>query len=151
MSTIIVNIDGTIADCRHRRHFVTDDKQDWNSFFNAMKKDLPIKPTAELVRRLNQHHDIYLVTARPESYRSMTNSWLVQYEIPFEYLFMREDDYKDKDGNQGKPWEYKEEVLRHLKRSGTEILLAIDDKEECVGMWRRNGVLCLQNSMKDMP
>ncbi len=34
----IVDIDGTIADCEHRRHFVTDEVKDYDSFFWRHRK-----------------------------------------------------------------------------------------------------------------
>ena len=38
---IIVDIDGTIADCSHRLHYIKGEKKDWNSFFKAAGKDKP--------------------------------------------------------------------------------------------------------------
>ena len=33
---VIIDIDGMLADCDHRRHFVTGPKQDWRSFNESM-------------------------------------------------------------------------------------------------------------------
>ena len=38
---IIVDLDGTIADERHRRHFIEGDDKDWLSYFKACGDDEP--------------------------------------------------------------------------------------------------------------
>jgi hypothetical protein len=38
----------------------------------------------------------------------------------------------------------KEEMLSFLRSSGNEILFVVDDRQQVVDMWRRNGVICLQ-------
>ena len=148
---VIVDIDGTIADCRHRRHFVNDGNSDWTAFFDAMKDDTPIRSVINIVNSLYYRNQIILVTGRPESYRSHTIKWLRNVDVSYHYLFMREDDYTNQVGQRGTPWDFKEEVLINLRRAGVQINLALEDKQECVDMWRRNGVVCLQNSMKEMP
>jgi FMN phosphatase YigB (HAD superfamily) len=39
---IIFDIDGTLMDISHRKHFVDGDKKDWQAFKNATIKDTPI-------------------------------------------------------------------------------------------------------------
>ena len=37
----IFDVDGTLMDIDHRRHFVEGDKKDFKSFFAAMDQDIP--------------------------------------------------------------------------------------------------------------
>jgi hypothetical protein len=144
---IIVDIDGTLADCRHRRHFVTDGNHDWKSFFESMTEDTPIEPVIKLVEymHLNEHANIVLVTGRPEEYRYLTERWLCDKDVYFDRLLMRKTkDYRP-------DYVIKEEILNELKATGFNPDLVIDDRQDVVDMWRRNGIICLQNSMKELP
>ena len=49
--TIIFDVDGTIADCEHRRHFVdgTDSWKDWKSFREQTKFDTPVQWVCDIV------------------------------------------------------------------------------------------------------
>ncbi len=45
----------------------------------------------------------------------------------------------------------KEEMLYELIKLFGKIDLAIDDRQSVVDMWRRNGIITLQNSMRELP
>lgn len=145
---IIFDIDGTIADCRHRRHFVNDGNNDWDSFYHAMADDKPIKPIISLYHHLLPRvTKIKFITGRPESYRNQTQEWLIHRGIIIdnEDLRMRATtDYRP-------DWQIKEHILMKLKDINWWPHLVIDDNQLVVDMWRRNGIICLQNSMKEMP
>ncbi len=144
---IIVDIDGTIADCRHRRHFVTDGNHDWKSFFESMTEDAPIEPIIDMVQKLFFEGDnrIILVTGRPENYRFHTEEWLDKNEFQRHKIYMR------KEGDYRPDYIIKEEILAEIRADGHNPTLVIDDRQDVVDMWRRNGIICLQNSMKEMP
>jgi hypothetical protein len=46
----VFDLDGTLADCTHRRHLA--DAGDWDGFFAACVDDVPIAPVIELLLRL---------------------------------------------------------------------------------------------------
>lgn len=50
--TIIFDVDGTIADCEHRRHFVdgTDSWKDWKSFREQTKFDTPVQWVCDIAK-----------------------------------------------------------------------------------------------------
>lgn len=131
--TIIVDIDGTLADITHRRHHIEGKRKRWGKFFEAMDKDLPIPEVAAKVRQLSQHHTIILVSGRPDDYRPMTEDWLKKHKIPYQQLFMRQSgDFRPDDI-------VKQEILhKHLKKE--EIKLVIDDRPRVIRMWRENGL-----------
>jgi hypothetical protein len=140
---IIFDIDGTLADCRHRRHFVSDGNHDWKSFNESMVMDPPIKPIVYLLGTLSLEYDIKLVSGRNEDYRPHTLEWLESHTIGGFDLRMRPaGDYRPDEV-------IKEEILLQLKSEGWWPDLVIDDREQVVQMWRRHGIICLQNSMKE--
>ena len=40
---VIVDIDGTVADLRHRLHFIQGEKKDWDAFYSHAGEDSPIQ------------------------------------------------------------------------------------------------------------
>jgi hypothetical protein len=141
---IIVDIDGTIADCRHRRHFVNDGNKDWKSFYEAMTQDSCIEPIKFLIINTAWVRLVYC-TGRPEEYRPHTEEWLKNNGFYWSEIYMR------KTGDFRPDYIVKEEMLDQMRRDGYYPQLAIDDKQDVVDMWRRNGIITLQNSMKELP
>ncbi len=140
MSSIIVDIDGTIADCSHRRVHLAESKKDWNNFFTDMISDKPIIPVIHLIEKLQVHgFKLLFCTGRPEVYRSVTQSWLLQHDLDPHHLYMRKDkDYRE-------DYIVKSEMLDTIYHDGFMPLLAIDDRQSVVDMWRSRGLICLQN------
>lgn len=61
MKTAIIDIDGTLADCRHRLHHVLPgQKRDWDAFFSKMDDDGLIDPVASVVRSMADQYKIVL-------------------------------------------------------------------------------------------
>lgn len=133
---VIVDIDGTLADCAHRQHFIRGKRKKWKKFFEAASKDRPRIDVVTQVRELAKRHSIRLVSGRPEEYRQQTLEWLDHYRIPFESLHMRENgDYRSDDI-------VKQEIL-DLCFDKDNIELVIDDRPRVVRMWESNGLKVL--------
>lgn len=143
--TVIFDIDGTLADIRHRRGFLEGDKPDWNRFNAAMGDDTPNGPVVTLYKTLWETggFDIILTTGRNEKFRSVTEQWLIWNEIPFGRMIMREDNDNRADHI------IKEEILNQLLSEGQQIEFTVDDRQQVVDMWRRNGITCLQCDVGD--
>lgn len=152
MKAVIFDIDGTLANISQRLHFIQKTPKDWKGFYCLMRLDQPIEPLCWLLGVLferrkevvecgnGQLFEIFFVTGRPEKYRDETANWIMD-NIPFAYDFtlkMR----KDKDHRSD--FEIKEEFLKELQARGYQILFAVEDRQQCVDMYRRNGVMCLQ-------
>jgi hypothetical protein len=141
---IIVDIDGTIADARHRLHFIdgTDGKKNWNQF-NAMSAfDNHNQWCVDLVYNYAEAgYEIVFLTARsgsPET-RKITDDWLrahVPALIKY-HLFMR----KDKDFRPD--FVSKQEVYNLEIAPYFDVQLAIDDKPAVCSMWRTCGITSL--------
>ena len=134
---VIVDIDGTIADVRHRLHHIKGPrKKNWKAFFEAMDRDKPIESMIAQVHELEKKHDIIVVTGRPEHYRKRTEKWLREHDIRYVRLFMRPD------GDHRRDYTVKEEVLRKYAKG--RIVLAIDDRGPVCDMWEKNGIRCIR-------
>jgi len=135
---IIFDIDGTLADCRHRQKYLLQKPKNWKSFFAEALKDEPVKAMQILNQSLAQSgsFSILLCTGRPESMRRQTEEWLKKHSIIFDGLLMRPE------GDHRQDYSVKSEMLAGMDKK--RILFVIDDRRQAVEMWRREGLLCLQ-------
>ena len=143
--TVIFDIDGTLADIRHRRGFLEGERPDWNRFNAAMGDDTPNVPVVTLYKSLWEtgQFDMVLASGRNEKHRRVTEQWLIWNEIPFERILMRAD--KDNRADHI----IKQEILDMLLAEGRQIAFTVDDRQQVVDMWRRNGITCLQCDVGD--
>jgi len=86
----IIDIDGVIADCTHRLHYLATDPKDWDAFFDAMVNDTPIPNMRDFVRAIAGSYRIVYLTGRPTSHFKQTVAWLSDYGFPYGELIMRE-------------------------------------------------------------
>jgi uncharacterized HAD superfamily protein len=133
---VLVDIDGTLADVRHRLHHINNARRkNWKAFFEGMDRDTPIASTVAWVQSLAGHHDIIIVTGRPEEYRARTEAWLKQNGIPFADIFMR------RDGDHRPDYEMKKEALKRWPKE--RIKLVIEDRPPVCDMWLKEGIRCV--------
>lgn len=78
------------------------------------------------------------LTFKPYRYRKITEQWLTWNVISFGDMYMRGDNDFRSDHV------IKEEILGHLLSRGKRILFVVDDRQQVVDMWRRNGITVLQ-------
>jgi len=140
---IICDLDGTLADCQHRRYLVEGKKKNFEQFYDACHADTVIRPVLAVVIQFTDCDypvELVIVTGRPERTRAMTEAWLKQHcdLRPEEYrMYMRPD--KDNRADDI----IKQEILdKFLDKD--KILFVLDDRQRVVDMWRRNGVTCFQ-------
>ena len=163
----LIDIDGTIADCSHRMHFIdhntfvtwvaktnlppnaSDGKNwhfesNWDAFFKACVDDKPIQPVIELVKCLQSQ--IVYITGRSDLVRFETQDWLAKHDLPITPLYMRrQGDHRPDDV-------VKSELLTLMffdfSKGGTEIelheLIAFEDRTRVVEMYRSRGIRCFQ-------
>jgi len=72
----VIDIDGVVADVRHRLHHVEGRPKDWDAFFAAADDDPAHPEGLAVVGRLSEDHDIVFVTGRPAWLRAVTETWL---------------------------------------------------------------------------
>ncbi len=136
----IFDLDGTLSDCEHRRRYVdgTVTPKDWDAFYAGAGEDPPIQHVVDLCNTLSDVGGIVYVTGRPERCREATLGWLRRHQLPDERLYMRaDDDFRADDIVKG-------ELLARIREDGCEPVMAFDDRDRVVKMWRANGVPCAQ-------
>ena len=138
---VIFDVDGTLMDIEHRRHFVSNGQNDWKSFMDPhqMSFDTPNQPVVDIALALQDAgHELVVVSARNERHRQVTEMQLRKAGIEFSHLFLREDeDFRADD-------EFKKDVLDSLCHVDWKPDLVFDDRNRVVEMWRANGIPCVQ-------
>ena len=85
----VVDIDGVLADVRHRLHHVRSNPKDWEAFFAAAPQDPLLEQGHETVTRLAEVFDIVYLSGRPERCREDTLAWLEQHTLPEGQVLLR--------------------------------------------------------------
>jgi len=139
IEAVIFDIDGTLANVDHRRHFVEGKKKDFEAFYNAMDKDSVNSPVCGLINMyyLNDWH-VIICTGRPEEYREITVKWLKDKGIFYRELHMRQNEKKYEPD-----FKVKQEMLNEITKH-RKVHVTVDDRKQVVDMWRKNGIMCFQ-------
>jgi len=87
----VLDIDGVLADVRHRLVHVEQRPKDWNAFFSAAVDDSLLPEGLEVALDLADRFTIVYLTGRPERCRADTKAWLDKYRFPAGQLIMRRD------------------------------------------------------------
>lgn len=116
-----VDIDGVLADVRHRLHHVRDRPKDWAAFFAAAPEDPPLVEGLAIAHRLAEDHDIVYVTGRPEHCRRDTEDWLTRHGLPPGEVVMRSP------GDRRPARAVKPDLLRRLAARQPVAVLVDDD------------------------
>lgn len=140
MQIVIFDLDGTLADINHRRSCLDLAPPDWKTFNALMGDDTTNKPIVDLYRLIwgSGKYQMVIVSGRSEEFRKFTEQWLSWNEISFSTLFMRSKNDTRAD------YLVKQEILDQILSSGSEVAFVVDDRQQVVDMWRRNGITCLQ-------
>lgn len=154
-SIVICDLDGTLCDIEHRRHFVKptqiqmsgagatavygDDptfKKDWKSFFEGISKDKVREDVRDLIIDLyNKDKQIIFVSGRPDTYKKQTLAWLRKHNIGFAFtLIMR------KSSDTRPDTEVKKQILDTYFPDKSVIYKVIDDRPSVIRMWKENNL-----------
>jgi len=90
-SVVFLDIDGVLANTRHREHYVAARPKNWIGFFSEMGKDSLHSEGRRLYRKLvDRGATIIYLTGRNEHYRTLTSEWLEDQGFSLEWdLVMR--------------------------------------------------------------
>lgn len=134
MRCYLFDIDGTLADLSHRLHHIQKEPKDWGAFFAACAGDAPIEHICALARIL----PAVFVSGRSDQCRSDTEKWLTLHVGFCAPLYMRaEGDHRHDDIVKG-------ELLDRIVADGFKPIMAFDDRDQVVAMWRSRGIPCAQ-------
>jgi len=167
----IFDLDGTLADLEHRRHFVEKPqctqcankswptgqpmkcvncaklkrKPDWDAFHAACVNDTPIQPVIRVLLNLATsepaYPDIWVWSGRMDTVRTQTEAWLEKHTPSWRIDVLR----MRKAGDHTPDDQLKESWLHAMSpEDRARLVMVFDDRQRVVDMWRRNGVVCAQ-------
>ena len=116
----VVDIDGVLADVRHRLHHIERRPKDWGGFFRAAPLDPPLRIGLETVRRLAEVCEVVYLSGRPEHCRRDTETWFAAHGLPPGELLLRPR------GDSRPAKDVKVEALRRL-RDRAPVTVVVDD------------------------
>jgi hypothetical protein len=145
-NVIVFDIDGTLANCDHRLHYLERVPQDWEGFCNPIEvvKDVVIADVARIYRAMTPiKWEFVLCTGREETSREATHAWLWRNNLPFDRLLMRaEGDFRH--DTQVKP-----ELLSRAGCRPDNVIAIFEDRSCVVDKWRELGYTCFQVAKGD--
>ena len=121
----VFDIDGVLADVRHRVHHLEGRRKDWGSFFSEAVDDGLHPQGYELAVEAAKDCDIAYLTGRPEWIRDETSDWLAQHGLPEGRLVMR------RSGDHRPAAVAKLRLLEELAAGRTLAVVVDDDLDVC--------------------
>lgn len=121
---VICDLDGTLCLLNGRNPFDTA----------KCENDLINEPVYNIIK----NKKAIFITGRDEKYRKQTESFLKKYSINYEYLFMREDNNKEKD------FLFKERIYNDNIKNKFNVEFILEDRNQVVQMWRKLGLTVFQ-------
>jgi hypothetical protein len=141
---LICDLDGTLADCEHRRKHVQKTPKDWSAFFAGMKDDICNDRIRWLVDKWEG--SVWFVTGRGAEYHADTVEWIMgaaKIERGTWMIAMRaEKDFRS-------DAIVKREIYDQMIRPLGQPCLVLDDRSSVVAMWRELGLECWQVALGD--
>lgn len=135
---VVVDVDGTLANTAHRKHYVESKPKDWAAWNAGMAADACHEDIRQLVVELSLRREVIICTGREDTYRDVTKQWLTDNQIPCDQLFMRRaKDYRADSI-------VKTELLDQIRQWHGDPFLWIDDRDQVVDAIRAAGVRVLQ-------
>lgn len=148
MSLVIFDLDGTLANCGHRMHYikpnppvdpVTGKKipRRYDLFHHACVDDTVIEPVARLYRAFvaDPAVTVVVLSGRDAATYEKTVAWFAANDLPLP------DELLLKVGNQNLPdvEQKRFQADRLEKRYGKPISMVFEDRDRVVAMWKARG------------
>ena len=121
----VFDIDGVLADVRHRLRHVEGRPKNWDAFFSAAVDDPPLAEGIALCKESAKDCEVVYVTGRPERCREDTLAWFARHGLPEGTLSMRGE------GDRRPARMAKPQLLRRLARGRTVAVVVDDDLQVC--------------------
>lgn len=142
---VVFDIDGTLADCKHREHHVTEKTpKDWDTFKSLIPLDEVIEEIATLLKIMHTAgYRVVLLTGRDESCRKDTVEWMAKHNLPFDRLWMRaNDDYRP-------DYECKRELMEDIIDTlWYKPLIVFEDRISVINVWKDMGIFVADINQK---
>jgi hypothetical protein len=140
---IIFDVDGTLLNIEHRVPLIrptNGTRKDWGAFRAAAVNDTPYPEIVAIANALIDDHRLIICTGRMEKERAVTTGSLLLAKFPLYGvpIYMRPNDDVRADHI------IKLEMLAKIREDGFDPVLAFDDRQQVVNMWRAQGIRCCQ-------
>lgn len=133
----VIDIDGVLADVRHRLRHLQRWPEDWQAFFAAAGDDPPLAEGLAVARRLAEDHEVVYLSGRPEWLRPTTTAWLREHGFPAGRVLLRARH------DRRPARRVKVEALRRLA-AAREVAVHVDDDAAVVAAVRAAGFPVLE-------
>lgn len=154
-NAIIVDLDGTISDYTHRKHWIptpagskrtdiigsNDIDRHWERFHTEAINDKPITEIVSILKWMriaSPNNAILLATGRSDKHRSITRDWISLHRVPYNHLYMR------KHGDWRRDIEVKLDMYKKHIEPNYNVLFALEDRDSVCELWRGLGIRTLQ-------
>ncbi|GAC1443807.1 MAG: hypothetical protein NVS3B26_06610 [Mycobacteriales bacterium] len=121
----VFDVDGVLADVRHRLHHLQSRPRDWDAFFRAAVDDPPLTDGVALCLESSKECEVVYVTGRPEHCRRDTVAWFAAHGLPEGRLSMR------RGGDRRPARMAKPQLLRSLAKDRVVAVVVDDDEQVC--------------------
>lgn len=121
----VIDIDGVLADVRHRLHHLETRPKDWQGFFDAAPEDPVLSAGLEVARRLAEVSDLVYLSGRPEHCRRDTENWFARHGLPPGQIVLRSP------GDRRPARLVKVEALDAIAATRQVVVLVDDDPDVC--------------------
>jgi hypothetical protein len=137
---VLIDIDHVISDAAWRDEMIGGDGG-WDAYHAESINDDPCHDIVQLVNALHSSGlQVIGLTARPEKWRMLTNSWLIKHSIQLDEILMRPDK------NFSPSPELKISLARDLFQGkvADNVAFILDDRDDVVAAFRAEGITALQ-------
>jgi hypothetical protein len=128
-----IDLDGVVADTRHRLHHLQARPKNWDAFFDEARQDAVLPEGLGVARTLAGQAEIVYLTGRPERCRADTEQWLREHDLPPGRVLMR------RAGDRRPAALVKVAVWRRLSRTH-RLVMAVDDDPKVIEQARTAGI-----------
>lgn len=134
---VIFDLDGVLADIRHRLHHIEGENHNWIKFFSECVDDKPNRNMIELlISFIEFNYKIYILSGRSESVREKTMEWFDDYRVPIDFMFLRPGTNYLPASILKREW-----LKKIIETEGKDnIFMVFDDEEKNVKMYRDAGI-----------
>ncbi len=122
---VVLDIDGVLADARHRLHHLRGGRKNWGAFFAAAGDDPALDEGVRRAHDAARSHALVYLSGRPERLRGVTQGWLDGHGLPSGALLMRPD------ADHRPARVLKPQLLARVAAHGRIALVVDDDLEVC--------------------
>lgn len=150
-SAIIVDLDGTLTSCEHRRHFVTNGNKNWRDFNYNIPFDAPVPGVRDIVwGAWDNGTPVVFCSGRSQDYYAETVEWLFDHVfapymtdrpedamIDYQLLMRGFDDYRN-------DAVVKKDIYDWRIKPFYDIEFVVDDRWPVIQMWESLGLFVLR-------